>query len=342
MKFKIKYLLVIVSLFINIVCLLKVYAQGPEVKYISFASNRTGNLDIYLIDTNSQNLQQLTKEPTDEFHHAWSPDGRFLAYSSNREGVPKLYVMNIKTNEQRRLTHSQGEEEFPSWSPDGKWIAFTSNADREGPDIYRIDVKGVDMKRLTKQGKNGQPSWSPDSQRIAFFSDDRPEGKGIYVLDADGEGLKRLDDKTVREVGGIFRGECAWSPNGKQIAFNVIIPKEKRMHLCVMDMDGKNFQKLTKGAGMFEGLGGIDFPVPEIYQPAWSPDGKWIAYVFSSKPLMQNADIYVIDAMGNGPRKPLVKGLKLDLSPMWVPELFFSISPSSEKQATLWGHLKNQ
>ena len=83
-----------------------------------------------------------------------------------------------------------------------------------------------------------------------------------------------------------------------------------------------------------------NFPFPEIRQPTWSPDGKWIAYV--KKETFGNADIYVIDAMGNRHGKPLVKSAGRDLSPVWVPETFFSVLPSAEKQTTLWSRLKQK
>ena len=80
--------------------------------------------------------------------------------------------------------------------------------------------------------------------------------------------------------------------------------------------------------------------LPKISSPAWSPDGKQIAYVYSDTVLWQTADIYVIDADGNERGAPLVDGVRQELSPMWVPEGFLSVSPSAEKQTTLWGRLK--
>lgn len=53
-----------------------------------------------------------------------------------------------------------------------------------------------------------------------------------------------------------------------------------------------------------------------------SVDSKWIAYVYSDTVLWRTADIYVIDAEGNGRGKPLVAGVRQDLSPAWVPEGF--------------------
>ena len=336
-------LVLIHTLLINNIC-----AQTYGAQYISYVSNLTEDYSIYLQDTNGENFRPLTNHPTDEKDLTWSPDGRFLAYTSHQDGTYKIYVMNTRTGEHRRLTHRHEEEWAPAWSPDGKWIAFVSDGHEDillgewgkfkiTSDIYKTDVNGAHLVQLTDQGKNSKPSWSPDSQWIAFVSYHRgDERKGIYVMDADGRRLRRVNDQKVQALDGIIQSQCAWSPNGKQIAFSMVVPRDDRMHLYVIDIDGKNFRQLTRGPAILGNKDGVRFP--EIRQPAWSPNGKWIAYVYENTP--GNADIYVIDAMGNGRGKPLVKDGGRDLSPAWVPEGFLSVSPSAEKQTTLWGRLK--
>ena len=328
------------TLLINHIC-----AQTYGAQYISYVSNITGDYNVYLQDTNGENLRLLTNHPTDEKDLTWSPNGRFLAYTSNQDGTYKIYVLDTRTAEHWRLTNLDEREWTPAWSPDGKWIAFVSGNQEFIPgvkieitsDIYKADINGAHLVQLTDKGTNVGPSWSPDSQRIAFVSYHRGnERKGIYVMDADGRRLRRINDKEVQALDGIIQSECAWSPDGKQIAFSMVVPRDKRMHLYVIDIDGKNFRQLTQGPPMLGNKDGARSP--EIRQPAWSPNGKWIAYVYENVP--GNADIYVIDAMGDGRGKPLIKDGGRDLSPAWVPERFLSVSPNAEKRTTLWGKLK--
>jgi len=339
-------------------CLLFIanWADAAKREWISFTSNRSGNFDIYVVDTNGENLRNLTNHPARELEHAWSPDGRFLAYVSNRDGDFKIYVMDTRTGEHRRLTDHHEREWAPAWSPNGKWIAFVSGSHEFIPGvkfkitshIYRIDANGANLVQLTDQGKNLRPAWSPDNKQIAFVSYHRGEDrKGLYIMDADGRKLRRVNDQKVQALNGIFQSECAWSPDGKQIAFSIVVPRDKRMHLGVIDIDGKNFRQLTQGGPILkpviaEKQPPPTFPFPEIRQPAWSPDDKQIAYVHSTT--FFKADIYVIDAMGNGRGTPLedagIKDVGRNLSPAWVPEGFLSVSPSAEKQTTLWGELK--
>lgn len=335
-------------------------ADAARSDRISFASNRTGKFDIYVMDLNSENVRNVTNHSTDEFGpwapaglpvHTWSPDGRFLAYVSGRDGDFKIYVMDTGTRKHWRLTHHHENEWSPAWSPDGKWIAYVAGEDYN---IYKTDVDGAHLVQLTDFGGNGRPAWSPDGKQIAFISHNRHKNYGIYIMDADGRRLRRVPNVGIQAIGSVFRSECAWSPDGKQIAFSLHIRNTERDHVCVIDVDGKNFRQLTRGGPIVrekileerEPVKEPAFPLPpphplpEINSPAWSPDGKQIAYVYSDTILWQTADIYIIDAEGNGRGTPLVEGVRQDLSPVWVPEGFLSVSPSAEKQTTLWGRLK--
>ena len=321
---------------------LTIDGQAANVGTISFTSNHAGNSDLYLIDSTGQNLQRFPTDDTNKYSHSWSPDGRFFAYQSNDDGPPDIYVMDIRNKESRRLTHGEGRNLRPAWSPNGRWIAFVS--DRAGSQhIYRIDVDGSNLRRLTNRGDNGKPAWSPDSQWIAFNSHrggDHDAGipgtSFLYVMTADGRRSRQLTEHAS--------SGCTWSPDGKQIAFT---PSkflfEEGKNILVIDVDGNNLRKLTHvGAGAWAS------------DPAWSPDGKWIAYSLKKMVKRPNPGervpinevfgdgaIYVVNAIGGiGEPLEIANGLSPHPAPAWVPEPFFSVSPSAETQATVWGRLK--
>ena len=74
--------------------------------------------------------------------------------------------------------------------------------------------------------------------------------------------------------------------------------------------------------------------------PAWSPDGQWIAYASGPPEKKSKADIYVMNVTGDEPRQ-LTTHPSNDSDPVWMPGAFFSVSPSAEKITTLWGKLKS-
>ena len=285
---------------------------------VSFTSDRTGNLDIYMMDINGKNLANLTDHPSDDFSPTWSPDGRAFAYVSNRDGNPEIYVMDINTKDSRRLTNHRATDINPAWSPNGKWIAFASNQARDhaaDTDIYIMDVNGKKVQRLTnKGGHNSTPAWSPDGQWIAFRSTQDGIG-GIHVMNADGGKQRALTQVSATSP--------TWASNGKQIYFSSeMLGGVKVPTLFAVDVDGGNAQKLTNVEHACE-------------EPDASSDGQWIAYVSVQE---ENKGIYLIRAAGGGLRK-LTQGPGQEFSPAWVPSAF-GVSPSENTQMVLWGMLK--
>ena len=311
--------------FLSSIFLLTVNAWGAP--YISFDSYRARRSDIYIIDTNGKNLRNLTNHPAEDWDATWAPDGRSFAFISIRDGNEEIYIKTFNVVEPRRLTNPPGANYSPAWSPDGNWIAFVS--DRTGErQIYKIDINGKNLQRLTNQGNNSSPVWSPDGQSIAFDSF-RNDGIGIFVMDADGKHPRQIIDP--QHAGG-HPVAPAWSPDGKQIAC-LVANRDDGSGIYIMDIDGQNPRRVS-ALGIWS------------YNPAWSPDGKWIAYEAYEAGIANpwenpNAErhIFIVSVEGGEPRQ-ITQHPRQNACPAWVPESFFSVSPTVDTQTTLWGWLK--
>ena len=291
--------------------------------YISFRSNRTGNYDIYVMDTNGENLRNLTNHPAYDSFATWAPDGRAFAFVSDRDGNYEIYVMKVNETEPRRLTNHLALDSDPAWSPDGNWIAFRSRRHRPpDSDIYKIDINGENLQRLTNKGiANVFPAWSPDGEQIAFYSHRNNKGY-IYVMDANGKRLRRIVNAEQHRA----ESTC-WSPDGQQIAYDVGLIGSG---IYIMDVDGQNPHRVSPAN-------------IRSHNPAWSPDGAWIAYDANIKNTWNNpnvdVNIYIVSVDGGEPRQ-ITKHAGKDSYPEWVLGGFLSVSPTAEKQTTLWGRLK--
>ncbi|HEX7325941.1 MAG TPA: hypothetical protein VF292_11420 [Rhodanobacteraceae bacterium] len=136
------------------------------------------------------------------------------------------------------------------------------------------------------------PAWSPKGDWITFTSE-RDGSADIFRIHPDGTGLQRLTDSPA------FDDQAAFSPDEKQIVF-VSTRANGHANLWVLDLATHTARPLTSGKG-------------GDFRPAWSPNGKWIA--FSSDrgsgfpraagrwERMQLVDLYIIHPDGSGLRR---------------------------------------
>ena len=281
---------------------------------IVFTSRRDGDNEIYVMDADGGNQENLTNHPAHDSAPDWSPDGTKIAFDSNRDDDgSQIYVMDADGKNPIRLTDGQGGKGDPNWSPDGLKIAF--NVGDWGNHIDVMDADGNNRERLEDEALS--PSWSPDGKQIAFVS--LRDGLGeIYVIGVGGQGRKRVTEDLVGKLNPSF------SPNGRRIAYAAEPEHEGFGHIYVVGSDGRNRVQLTHNEEHHWG-------------PAWSPDGQVIAYYVwdglwghSTIHLMASDGRYIgqlsdaHDARDSGP----------DISPLGL-----AVSPSS-KTATIWGKLK--
>ncbi|RKU24105.1 hypothetical protein C6503_01360 [Candidatus Poribacteria bacterium] len=295
-----------------------------ERDILSFVSKKGEDSPIILMNTGGAILERLTTDPGKPSNFTWSPNGRSITYDSWQGGNFDIYVMDVEANTHRQLTFDGIRDQLPVWSPNGKWIAFISDR-AGGKTIYRMDVNGENVKQLINKKDCRKPAWSPDSQWIAFSSE-----HSLWVMDAEGRRLRELTWTTRSS-------ECSWSPDGKQIAYMSNAPNGGS-EVFSIDVNGKNRRQLTRTDG------------PTIIRdPVWSPSGKWIAYIVGQIPfggawadqIMTNGVVSLVNTVNGAGGKPIeaTKGLPKQ-SLQWRPKRLLSVSPSAEKQTTLWGKLK--
>ena len=188
----------------------------------------------------------------------------------------------------------------------GSKIAFVTDRNgRDAPDVmYVMNADGTNEHELPVplSGNSLFPEWSPDGQTIAFHNNDvQVGGVEIFLINADGTGLMRLTHMADPANGAVGAVNPSWSPDGKWIVFNSFLSRD----LYVINVDGTGLTRLT------------DHPANEA-NPDWSPDGRRIA--FNSNRDGGNADIYVMNADGEGEPERLTSALGVDMGADWSPD----------------------
>jgi dipeptidyl aminopeptidase/acylaminoacyl peptidase len=187
-------------------------AWSADGRRIAFMSERDGNPEIYVMNSDGSGQRRLTHDPAVDADPAFSRDGTRLAFTSMRDGNPEIYVMADDGSAQTRLTFDPAADQQADWSPDGTRIAFEST--RHGNhEIYTMNPDGGAVTRLTFSSEfAADPSWHPDGASIAFVSG--PSGAlNIFTLRPGTAGRTQLTDG-LSDV-----HHPAWSPDGQQIAF---------------------------------------------------------------------------------------------------------------------------
>jgi len=183
----------------------------------------------------------------------------------------------------------------PDVSPDGTWVAFHSwESDNLG--ILVAPLAGGERHKAMRVTylEDIQPTWAPDSKRLAFGSNRHGDRKWrIYITWAEGQ----------EEAQEITFGEAPdWSPVDNRIVSRGCGPQCEVWGLYVTD-DRGSIQELVVAD-------------PSATAPAWSPDGKWIAFMSNRD---GNWELYMVGADGLGLRR-LTNGPEHDGVPTWSPD----------------------
>lgn len=230
-----------------------------------FVSDRSGvfNLHRYGIDT--RQVTQVTDYRDFGIETAsggpggiaFVRDGRIHTYDVVDDSVRELDVSAMPdSSELRPRTVAVGPYiQSAAPSPDGTQVIMGARGE-----VVLFDVGDGTARNLTETPGVAEryPLPSPDGQWVAFFSDET----GDYELR-----LRSLADGETRripvELASSFYRELTWSPDSKHIAFS-----DRRLTLWVADAETGGARRVTTST----------YSDQDRYYPAWSPDGRWLAY----------------------------------------------------------------
>jgi dipeptidyl aminopeptidase/acylaminoacyl peptidase len=250
---------------------------SPEGQWVAY-SVRTRILKddkneqrLWMVSTRGGDAIPLTAEGVSSNHPRWSPDGKYLAFLSARNGGKnEIWLLDRRGGEAQKLTEvAQGVNDF-EWSPDStRLVLVLQDPKPEDAEAAKEKEKDKDKEKPAAKPKTPPPFVI---DRLQFkedtvgYLDHRRDH--LYVFDI-------VSKKTTQVTSGDFDdNEPAWSPDGKSLAFtsNRSSDPDRNYNTDIWVVAADNSDKGAHLAQVTTNPG-------SDRSPAWSPDGKWIAYV---------------------------------------------------------------
>lgn len=273
---------------------------SPDGRWVAYtvrsldAKKDAADTDVYMIPFAGGAAVQLTASPKGENRPRFSPDGRYLAFLSGRDGKKaQVWLLDRRGGEAVKLTDYKADVSDLAWSPDGKRLALV---------VGDVDPDEEDEEKA--EGDADGPPKTPKPiviRRLQFKRDGegylRELRQHIHIFDVEAK-------KSVQVTSGPYDdSEPAWSPDGRFLAFtsNRTEEPDANDNSDVFVIEAKAGQKpraVTTSPGTDR-------------DPAFSPDGKWIAYLAGGDPKdiwYATNHVAVVPAAGGDPR-PLTREL---------------------------------
>jgi TolB protein len=266
-------------------------ALGASAPTVEIQPNR----EIFVVNADGTGRRNLTRSPARDDSPALAPNGRRLVFI---RGYSHLWTMNADGTRQRRLTDASGWQGL-RWSPDGRLIAFsrfTYNPDTGHSREVGLFEPGGEL-RWIADAFDG--TWSPDGRRLAFLTDvGRGWREGPYsIAVASDDGSARRVVAHASDFNAHRLSSPIWSSRGSLIAFSLY--KDSRFPLYVVDVDDPSRARRVAAYG---------------YNPAWSPDGRRLAF---DNP----RGIWIVAADGSGLRLVVSsRSFSGARNPAWAPD----------------------
>ncbi len=272
--------------------------DGKKIAFVvteSFLDQGKTNAEVYVMDDDGGNIRNLTNNPAADNNPRWSPDGKELLFVSTRTNGSQVWLLPADGGEARQLTNFSTGVDNPVWSSDGKGIIFSSDV---YPDCGADDQCNQLIDSTTSKG----PIHAHLADHLLYRHwTSWKDGKNTHTFSYNLDTKKYTDltpgtyDAPSWELGGVG---LAVSPDGKEICYvsnhDPVEAVSTNKDLWLVPSSGGEPKNITAENKAYDG------------NPAYSPDGDYIAYLAQTIPAYESDlfHVYLYDRR-NGMRRNL-------------------------------------
>ncbi|MCB0595011.1 MAG: TolB family protein [Lewinellaceae bacterium] len=245
--------------------------------------------------------RNLTNHPGNDRYASYSPDGQWIVFESDRNGRWDIFLMDAEGGQLSQLTDLPAGCRRPSWHPNGRKVLFEST--RNGATaLFEIHTDGSGQKELLRLDTETDAGlfarYAPDGSRIAYALKESETNFNLYLYSI-------VEDRSTALFTDEYRNVYPqWHPSGKEILFfSRHETNNEDDEIYRMNLKTGKLKRLT------------NWP-QHNFCPAWSADGRRIAYVTSMEG--RRPEIYIMKRNGRG-RQRITFNEDGDTLPHWHP-----------------------
>jgi Tol biopolymer transport system component/DNA-binding winged helix-turn-helix (wHTH) protein len=296
------------------------FSWAPSGKAIYFGRAFRGarNLWKMTIDPDTLRataLERLTIGSGPDSQLAVSADGKTLAFTEETQRI-RVWLFPFDATQGRvngpgQAVTSPGVEAWHmSLSADGKKLAFCGIRGGGRPAVWEKSlVDGREAPIIDDEYGRDNPQWSPDGMRLSYSRWKRPtDDAQILVWSSQSHSEEPLSASSAS-----VNIACDWSSDGERLLLTRRTDDNHRAEIWLLSVGGASASQPPA----FQRI--ISDPSYYLYQPHFSPDGRWIAFNAVRYSPKTESTIYVVPADG-GPWTRISKGEPWDDKPRWAPD----------------------